>query len=215
MEQVNETARERNASEPSLGCIGRAESSKLIRIANRLSRSGPNENRLNNGVASHFGRTILSVFDFERSLIWPKIDYAVTLTTIWANRDSIYSVLAVFAGCHGLLTSQPQAKILWIDLSHWTVASPDPEGTEQLLIVLMLWRFLHTVRISIRSHISGYRTLSGRRTDCLNLRRILVITLEAATLTKEGCMGDRRANVIFHSSMIELLVCWVCCSCCW
>jgi hypothetical protein len=36
-------------------------------------------------VARHFGRTMLSVFDFKLSVIWPKTDYATTLTSILAK----------------------------------------------------------------------------------------------------------------------------------
>jgi hypothetical protein len=37
-----------------------------------------------------------------------------------------------------------------------------------------------------------------------SVRRILVITLEAATLTKEGTWTTESAGGIFHSSMIVL-----------
>jgi hypothetical protein len=37
-----------------------------------------------------------------------------------------------------------------------------------------------------------------------SIRRILVITLEAATLTKEGAWTTEDTRGIFHSSMIEL-----------
>src|SRR5438309_5841142 len=37
-----------------------------------------------------------------------------------------------------------------------------------------------------------------------SIRRILVITLEAATLTKEGAWATEGAHAIFRSSMIEL-----------
>jgi hypothetical protein len=37
-----------------------------------------------------------------------------------------------------------------------------------------------------------------------SIRRILVITLEAATLTKEGAWATEGSSGIFHSSMIEL-----------
>jgi len=37
-----------------------------------------------------------------------------------------------------------------------------------------------------------------------SIRRVLVITLEAATLTKEGAWATEGSSAIFHSSMIEL-----------
>jgi hypothetical protein len=55
----------------------------------------------------------------------------------------------------------------------------------ELLIVLMLVEILHTVRISIRSHVLVAEPfwVVGL---IASIRRILVITLEAATLTQEG-----------------------------
>ncbi len=73
---------------------------------------------------------------------------------------------------------------------------------DQLLVVLMLVEILHTVRISIRSHILVTEPflvvgLIG------SIRRILVITLEAATLTKGGTWTAENAG-IFRASMVEL-----------
>ncbi|HYL15245.1 MAG TPA: phosphate-starvation-inducible PsiE family protein [Terriglobales bacterium] len=55
---------------------------------------------------------------------------------------------------------------------------------DQLLVVLMLVEILHTVRISIRSHILVTEPflIVGL---IASLRRSLVITLEAATLTNK------------------------------
>ena len=52
---------------------------------------------------------------------------------------------------------------------------------DQLLVVLMLVEILHTVRISIRSHtlVTEPFLVVG---PIASIRRILVITLEAATL---------------------------------
>src|SRR5438045_8805654 len=58
---------------------------------------------------------------------------------------------------------------------------------DQLLIVLMLFEILHTVRISIRSHTRGTEPFLVVGLIA-SIRRILVITLEAADLTKEGKM---------------------------
>jgi len=73
---------------------------------------------------------------------------------------------------------------------------------DQLLVVLMLVEILHTVRISIRSHylVTEPFLIIGL---IASIRRILVITLEAATLTKEGKWSMEGAS-IFHASMIEL-----------
>ena len=76
-------------------------------------------------------------------------------------------------------------------LSHWTVAAQTLKVLNQLLIVLMLVEILHTVRISIRSHILVTEPFLVVGLIA-SIRRILVITLEAATLTKEGAWGDGR-----------------------
>jgi hypothetical protein len=66
----------------------------------------------------------------------------------------------------------------------------------------MLVEILHTVRISIRSHtlVTEPFLVVGL---IASIRRILVITLEAATMTKEGKWTPDGAS-IFHASMIEL-----------
>ena|ERR1700682_704805 len=67
----------------------------------------------------------------------------------------------------------------------------------------MLVEILHTVRISIRSHILVTEPFLVVGLIA-SIRRMLVITLEAATLTKEGVWATDGASGIFHSSMIEL-----------
>ena len=101
------------------------------------------------------------------------------------------------------LTIATAGQILWIDLSHWTVAAQTLRVLNQLLIVLMLVEILHTVRISIRSHVLVTEPFLVVGLIA-SIRRILVITLEAATLTKEGAWTTEGANGIFRSSMVEL-----------
>jgi uncharacterized membrane protein (DUF373 family) len=115
----------------------------------------------------------------------------------------IYSVLAVLLAVAALVTVATAAQILWAGLRHWTVADQTLKVLNQLLLVLMLVEILHTVRISIRSHVLVTEPflLVGL---IASIRRILVITLEAATLTKEGAWATDAANGIFRYSMIEL-----------
>ncbi|HZW80205.1 MAG TPA: phosphate-starvation-inducible PsiE family protein [Candidatus Deferrimicrobiaceae bacterium] len=115
----------------------------------------------------------------------------------------IYSVLAVLLGVTAFVTIATAGQILWAGLSHWTIAAQTLKVLNQLLIVLMLVEILHTVRISIRSHILVTEPFLVVGLIA-SIRRILVITLEAATLTKEGSWATEGANGIFHSSMIEL-----------
>jgi len=115
----------------------------------------------------------------------------------------IYSVLAVLLAVTAFVTIATAGQILWTALSRWTVAAQTLRVLNQLLIVLMLVEILHTVRISIRSHVLVTEPflIVGL---IASIRRILVITLEAATLTKEGAWANESANGIFHSSMLEL-----------
>jgi uncharacterized membrane protein (DUF373 family) len=115
----------------------------------------------------------------------------------------IYSVLATLLAVTAFVTIATAGQILWIGLSHWTVAAQTLRVLNQLLIVLMLVEILHTVRISIRSHVLVTEPFLVVGLIA-SIRRILVITLEAATLTKEGAWATEGSSGIFHSSMIEL-----------
>src|SRR6202166_4567842 len=115
----------------------------------------------------------------------------------------IYSVLAVLLAVTAFVTIATAGQILWIGLSHWTVAAQTLRVLHQLLVVLMLVEILHTVRISIRSHnlVTEPFLVVGL---IASIRRILVITLEAAALTKEGKWTTPEGATIFRASMIEL-----------
>ena len=71
---------------------------------------------------------------------------------------------------------------------------------DQLLLVLMLVELLHTVRISVRSQslIVEPFLIVG---IMASIRRVLVITMQAAKMTEGGHSVDQQA---FQNSMIEL-----------
>jgi hypothetical protein len=115
----------------------------------------------------------------------------------------IYSVLAVLLAVTALVTIATAGEILGSGLRHWTIAAQTLRVLNELLIVLMLVEILHTVRISIRSHVLVTEPFLVVGLIA-SIRRILVITLEAATLTKEGTWTSEGASGIFHSSMVEL-----------
>jgi len=115
---------------------------------------------------------------------------------------AIYSVLAVLLFVTALATIANAGKMLWDGLGHWTIATETLRVLDQLLVVLMLVEILHTVRISIRSHILVTEPFLVVGLIA-SIRRILVITLEAATLTKGGTWSIEGAS-IFRTSMIEL-----------
>jgi hypothetical protein len=127
-----------------------------------------------------------------------RFDFYLTKTEV-----IIYSTLAVLLAITALVTLVTAGEILWVGLRHWRVAAQTLRVLNELLIVLMLVEILHTVRISIRSHVLVTEPFLVVGLIA-SIRRILVITLEAATLTKEGAWTSEGASAIFQSSMLEL-----------
>lgn len=114
----------------------------------------------------------------------------------------VYAVLAVLLFITALGAIATAGKILWDGFAHWTIATQTLLVLDQLLVVLMLVEIMHTVRISIHSHVLVTEPfLIVGLIACI--RRILVITLEAATLTKGGTWTPEGAS-IFRASMFEL-----------
>jgi uncharacterized membrane protein (DUF373 family) len=114
----------------------------------------------------------------------------------------VYTILAILLFISALATSANAAKLLWDGIAHLTIATQILVVLDQLLVVLMLVEILHTVRISIHSHylVTEPFLVVGL---IASIRRILVITLEAATLTKGGTWTVEGAS-IFRASMYEL-----------
>src|ERR1017187_9770519 len=114
----------------------------------------------------------------------------------------IYTVLALLLFITALATIANAGKMLWEGLAHWTIGAETLRVLDQLLVVLMLVEILHTVRISIHSHflVTEPFLVVGL---IASIRRVLVITLEAATLTKGGAWSAEGAS-IFRASMTEL-----------
>ena len=114
----------------------------------------------------------------------------------------IYSVLAVLLFITALATIANAGKMLWEGLAHWTIATETLQVLDQLLVVLMLVEILHTVRISIHSHflVTEPFLVVGL---IASIQRVLVITLEAANLTKGGTWSPESASM-FRANMIEL-----------
>jgi uncharacterized membrane protein (DUF373 family) len=115
---------------------------------------------------------------------------------------AIYSILAAMLSVTAFASLATAGNTLWDGFRHWTIAAQTLSVLNELLIVLMLVEILHTVRISIRSHIlvSEPFLVVGL---IASIRRILVISLEMAALTKEGSWSSNAAS-IFRAAMIEL-----------
>ena len=103
---------------------------------------------------------------------------------------------------YGRLRIANAGKMLWESLSHWSIATDTLAVLDQLLLVLMLVEILHTVRISICSHVLVTEPFLVVGLIA-SIRRILVITLEASSLTKGGSWHADTASM-FSASMTEL-----------
>lgn len=114
----------------------------------------------------------------------------------------IYLLLALLLFVTAIASAANAGIMLWDGIVHWTMATRTLQVLDQLLVVLMLVEILHTVRISIRSHILVTEPFLVVGLIA-SIRRILVITLEAATLTKGGAWSPEISS-IFRASMIEL-----------
>ncbi|HTC40412.1 MAG TPA: phosphate-starvation-inducible PsiE family protein [Candidatus Acidoferrales bacterium] len=114
----------------------------------------------------------------------------------------VYSVLGILLFITALLTIANAAKMLWVSVGHWTITTDTLVVLDQLLVVLMMVEIMHTVRISIHSHVLVTEPFLVVGLIA-SIRRMLVITLEAASLTKGGAWSADGAS-IFRGSMMEL-----------
>ena|ERR1700722_8207624 len=116
----------------------------------------------------------------------------------------VYVLLAVLLSITALVTIAGAAQMLWQTIVHWTVANEILRVLDQLLLVLMLVEILHTVRITVRSHIILLAAEPFLVVGLIaSIRRILVISLEMSTLSK-GDSWAASGESIFHASMLEL-----------
>ena len=114
----------------------------------------------------------------------------------------IYSILAVLLFVTALAASASAGRLLWQGIVQRSINIQAPAVLNELLLVLMLVEILHTVRISIRSHILVTEPFLVVGLIA-SIRRMLVITLEAANLTKGGAWVADGVS-IFRWSMVEL-----------
>jgi uncharacterized membrane protein (DUF373 family) len=102
----------------------------------------------------------------------------------------IYCILAALLMLAALATMLSAGRLLWEALSHARIAAQTLRVLDELLVALMLVEILHTVRISIRSHVLVMEPFLVIGLIA-SIRRMLVISLELATLNKQGGMGER------------------------
>ena len=114
----------------------------------------------------------------------------------------IYAALGLILSLAALFALFTACQALWQGLSAQASASTVVEVIDRLLVVFMLVEILHTVRISIRSHtlVTEPFLVVGL---IATIRRILVITLDAANLTSAAnWANDGPAKL--RASMFEL-----------
>jgi hypothetical protein len=131
------------------------------------------------------------------STVRQRFDYSLSVAEM-----AIYSALAVLLSLTILAALASACKLLLDSVIHWRVATQTLRVLNELLIVLMLTEILHTVRISIRSHVLVTEPFLVVGLIA-SIRRILVISLEMATLGKE-LVWTSDSTQVFRSSMIEL-----------
>jgi hypothetical protein len=115
----------------------------------------------------------------------------------------IYHIVAVLLSLSAVAAIAYAATTLWKGVVHWTIAVETLRVLDQLLVVLMLVEILHTIRISIRSHILFAAEPFLVVGLIASIRRVLIISLELTNLTREGKWTSDGSS-IFHASMIEL-----------
>jgi len=107
----------------------------------------------------------------------------------------IYCVLAALLLLTALATMVSAGRLLWEAASHATIAAQTLRVLDELLVALMLVEILHTVRISIRSHVLVTEPFLVIGLIA-SIRRMLVISLELPPSPNKG-HGRPRARAFF------------------
>jgi len=115
---------------------------------------------------------------------------------------SLYIIVGVMLSGAAISVLFDAVGILWRGISAHALSGSGLQVLDQLLFVLVLVEILHTVRISIgaREILIEPFLIVGL---IASVRRVLVITMQAAKLTEEG-HNTAEAISAFHNSMIEL-----------
>jgi uncharacterized membrane protein (DUF373 family) len=129
--------------------------------------------------------------------------FQLSSTELMAHVEIVlYSALGLILSLAALFALFSAGQALWHGLSTETSSKTVVEVIDRLLVVLVLVEILHTVRISIRSHtlVTEPFLVVGL---IASIRRMLVITLDAANLTSAAnWANDGQAKL--RASMIEL-----------
>lgn len=113
----------------------------------------------------------------------------------------VYVLLGVLLCAVAAVGIAGAVHLLWLSVRDWTGTNAIFELIDRLLFVLMLVEILHTVRISIKSHmlvVEPFLIVGLIAT----IRRMLVLTLQAEQFTFSRSTGG--APLLFRATMIEM-----------
>jgi uncharacterized membrane protein (DUF373 family) len=116
----------------------------------------------------------------------------------------IYLVVGFLLILAALVAAGSAGLVIWQGVNTGMLSNPGIVALDRLLLVLMLVEILHTVRISISSHELSMEPFLVVGIIA-SIRRVLVLTMQAAKFTEEGHQGPD-AIISFRNSMIELAV---------
>ena len=128
---------------------------------------------------------------------------AIRIDSFWRIVEtSIYVAVAFVIAVTAAIALSACGSVLWQGFHTWNAWDTLVRVIDTLLLVLMLVEILHTVRISIRSHVllAEPFLIVGL---IATIRRILVIGLEAGSLSRPETWNVEH-ETLFRASILEL-----------
>jgi len=115
---------------------------------------------------------------------------------------ALYIAVGILLSLAAIAAVVSAGDILWRGIVTRTLANYAMLVLDQLLLVLMLIEVLHTVRISLRSQslLMEPFLIVGM---IASIRRVLVITMQAAKMTEQGQAAMAQTST-FQNTMLEL-----------
>ena len=135
----------------------------------------------------------------------PKTRFAPVLpgsSTWW--RRGLYAFIGLLLSATAIAVLGGAVGIMWRGITGGALGESGLRVLDQLLLVLVILEFLHTVRISVRAQeiqIEPFLIVGL----IASVRRVLVITMQAAKLA-DGSDVSQQAALLFRNSMIELVI---------
>jgi hypothetical protein len=127
----------------------------------------------------------------------------IRISAFWRTVEtSIYTGAACVLALTAVIALIGSGFVIWQGFRSWNSWDSILQVIDRLLLVLMLVEILHTVRISIRSHVMAPEPFL---IVCLiaTIRRILLIALEAANVSHPETWKSQ-GEAIFRATVIEL-----------